>query len=693
MRSPALRAMAVLLCLLLAVPAANADEKEAFGITILKAAGTSAAGKGAEFLVKLVGSAIYDGACKGKTLGTGDQYLCDALAGITGKGDEEWKKKVEKQLGEINDKLGALERGQKQIQYELTQQSAAIADGFNQAAAKHEATRAIVRIENLWEKYVAQFDKIDSDLERDSMVAFAKDIINNNLHTKLGDLNVVLTKDTNDSRALLRHPFYEWRMKKGTSAPPETFNATDVYEFAERKFMDFRYQQHKVYVMYLWAATVLESDCSLHKTDCVRLPRSTADFRADYDRYTRQQVETFNSGLDWVLLSYALNRVDNPKTLPFGGSPEATLLRANFLSAAMLTDGAGWWGRVIAMGNKWDGALDVTCGSRQIIKPVMKYSVPVEDKWGKTLDWWSSRDGLFYTDVRFANEWQVFHYHMPKAPVGPCSVNNVLPTRQGWLPWWQPETQVVKVKTVDGREFPFGSFIGIQRAGGTYALAKGSWKRARDPVRDEDQTGGQHENVRWDWTIDTGRSGPPWISLFNEGDGEWKLKTQTSYIHNRNRIYLYSEKKIYFPDGGPVTLNMVQQFDCAKVCRGNDGSDRVVMQYDVWNNDTEKKKGHMKAIASIFFSPTVSDPNTLVNAVFGSKESGIYVDGSYGPEGEEKTFFVGGDQSATFKPDPNTGYHLQYVIDFDMRTEGRFTNKTHWMYRAKLTPSWLYLTK
>ncbi len=669
--------------------------EDGFGITILKAAGGSAAGKGAEFAVKIIGGAIFDAACKGKTLGTGDQYLCDALGGITGKGDDEWKKKVEKQLSEINDKLGKLESGQKAIQAELKNQSVAIQEGFNQAAAKHEATRAIIRIENLWEKYLSQFDKIDSDLQRESMVAFAKDIIANNLHTKLGDLNVVLTKSTNDSQPLLRHVFYEWRLKRGTSAPPETFDATEVYEFAERKFMDFRYQQHKVYVMYLWAATVLESDCKLHPAQCVSLPRSTVDFRADYTRYTRQQVEVFNAGLDWLLLSYSLNRTQVPKTLPYGPSPEATLLRANLLSTLMLTDGSGWWGRVIAMGNAWDGSLDVKCGQTEILKPVMKYQVPVEDKWGKTLDWWKSRSGgQVYDEVHFSNEWTIYHYHMPKAPVGPCRVSPALPKNAGYLPWWQEGTEVVQVTTADTRQFPFGSFIGIQRAGGTYALATGSWKRAADPRRQEDGKG-RRTNVRFDWTITTDRQGgAAWASLMSEGDSEWFIENGSSRVHNWHQIYLYADKKIYFPEGGTVKLNLFQHNDCARVCRGNDKSDLVVMEYDVWNNDTESKKGSLRAQAGLFFSPIVNEPDRMANDI-GARASGngIFIDASYGLTGDQKTHKVSGDQSGIFSPRADTGYYLQYLLDFEVVTEGRFSNKTHWMYRGKLTPSWLFLTK
>lgn len=693
MRIPALRAAALFVIVVSMSPVSRAEDS--FGMSLVKAAGSSAAGKGAEFAVKAIGGAIYDGACKGKALQPGDQYLCDALGGISGRSEDEWKKKVEQQLVEINTKLGALEKGQAAIQYELKQQHKVMTSSFDQAASKVEATHAIVRIENLWEKYQAQFDKVDADLQRDAMVAFAKDIVANKLHTKLGDLNVVLTKSTLDGQPLLRYPFHAWRLKQGTGAPPEAFDSAEIYDFAEKKFMDFRYQQHKAYLMYLWAAAVLESDCTLHPAQCVRPPRSVADFRADYDRYTRQQVETFNAGYDWLLLSYTLARTDNPKTLPFGPSPEATLMRANLLTALTLTSGEGWWGRVISMGDAWDGSIDAMCsGKIEVLKPVLRYKVPVEDSRGNTLDWWISRkQGGVYDEVRFANEWQINHYHIPKANVGRCRVSGTIPNHRNLFAWLQQDTQVVQVQTADGRKFPFGSFIGIERAGGTYALASGKWRRASDPQRLEDGQG-ERTNVRWDWIIDTSRSGAPWAALINEGDGEWKLKNGSSRIHNHNQIYLYNEKKIRFPEGGTVKLNYAQFNDCAKVCRAAYDGINVVMDYDILNNDTESKKGWLIANTAIFFHPEVSDPNRITNNIGDrARGNGILLDGSYGKTGDHKTYNVSGDQSGTFRPDPSKEYHLQYLIDFNMESEGRLVSPTHWMFRGKLTPSWLYLTK
>lgn len=698
MRFPRSRATALFLYVLIVhapfAAVAHAAE-DSFAVSIAKAAAGSAAGKGAEFAVKAIGGLIYNGACKDKVLEPGDQYMCDVLGSVTGKSEEEWKAKVEKQLTEINDKLGTLDKGQRAIQFELKQQHSVMLANFNQASTKIEATHAIVRIENLWEKYLAQFDRVDDDLRRESMLAFAKDIIANNLHTKLGDLNVVLTKSTLDGQPLLRYPFYEFRLKRGTAPPPETFTATEIYDFSEKKFIDFRIQQHKVYVMYLWAAAVLESDCKLHPGQCSRPPRSTKDFTADYDRYTRQQVETFNAGIDWLLLSYALVRNEYPKTLALGPTPEPVLLRANFLSAATLTSGDGLWGRVISMGNAWDGSLDVECGGRsQTLTPVLRYSVPVESSDGQ-LDWWVSRSAnLVYDEVHFGKEWQVYHYQMPNAAVGPCKVNTTLPKRAGMLPWSQNETEVVQVQTADGRSFPFGSFLAIQRAGGTYALASGTWRSGNEPRKFEEGKG-QRENGRFDFLIKTDRAGgAPWATLLSEGDSEWKIANGSSRIRNWHQIYLYNDKKIFFPEGGKVRLNLFQHNDCARVCRG-DVSTNVVMEYDVWNNDTDSKQGMMEAgTAAIFFDPATNDPSLLTPSIGKrAKGNGIDIDGSYGKTGDQKTKNVSGDQVATFSPQPNTGYFLQYLIDFDVTTEGRFTNKTHWMYRAKLTPSWLYLTK
>src|SRR5258708_35042478 len=139
------------------------------------------------------------------------------------------------------------------------------------------------------------------------MLTSAKGTLKSEPRPTPDDLNVVLTKPILDGQPLLRCPFYEWRLKGG-SIMSDRLNASELYDFAEKKFVDFRTREEKAYVMYLWAAAVLESQCKLHPQQCSAPPRASADFKADYERNTRQQVEAFNAAVDWFLLSYSMTR-------------------------------------------------------------------------------------------------------------------------------------------------------------------------------------------------------------------------------------------------------------------------------------------------------------------------------------------------------------------------------------------------
>jgi len=42
---------------------------------------------------------------------------------------------------------------------------------------------------------------------------------------------------------------------------------------------------------------------------------------------------------------------------------------------------------------------------------------------------------------------------------------------------------------------------------------------------------------------------------------------------------------------------------------------------------------------------------------------------------------------------PNTAYYLQYLIEFDLSTEGPGADATQFYYRGKITPALLYFAK
>ncbi len=112
-------AIGLFVCMLLIAPPlappAKADEDEGFGTTLLKAAGSSAAGKGGELAVKLLGGLIYDSSCNAPVMPPGSRYVCDVLGSVTGKAEDQWKAKVDQRLQEISTQLDVLTRGQEAI--------------------------------------------------------------------------------------------------------------------------------------------------------------------------------------------------------------------------------------------------------------------------------------------------------------------------------------------------------------------------------------------------------------------------------------------------------------------------------------------------------------------------------------------------------------------------------------------------
>ena len=660
-------------------------------MAVLKSAGA----KGGEIAAKALAGLLYDTSCKDRNISdpaTG--YICKILGSVSGKTEDAWKEKVTEQLSAISSKLDTIQSTQLAIQRELQTEHKLNEARFNQVSANVVAGTHLVRVEGLWEKFRAQFDKIDADVTRDAMISFAKEIMKSQPHTILADLNVVLTTPVLDGQPLVRYPFYEWRLKNENRMIHE-LKGMDVYDFSEKKFAEFRAREEKAYVMYMWAATVLETQCKIDSAHCTKPPRSTADVQADYARYTKQQIAAFNTSVDWFLLNYSITRTGlggNFLTLP---DAREILLRANVLTSATLTNNEGLWGRVISMGDRWDGTLEVSCGgAAQTLKPVLDYKVPVAGTGfpnagpdSGPLDWWvSSKGNATYDEARFASDWRMFHYNIPTAPTGPCTIAQTQ-AKSGYLPWVDPSIKVAKVKTPDGREFPFGSFVAIQRAGGSYALLSGSdWSGTTDPEWLQEGPG-QREKVVYNWTIDKKALAGPRIGLYMKGRAEYKMSNFSSRIHNRSSIVLSSTKSIRFPDGDTFKLNFVPG-NCDQAMCTDPGSSGL-MSYNIENNDTESKKGKLDATVALVLrdSKTNTDRQGILNS------QGIKIDGSYGKTGDHKEKRVTGNQTAVIKPARTENYRLTYYIYFDLETEGRGVNASDFMYSGAVSTAAIYLTK
>jgi len=718
MRRSTRRTIAGLILVLLAglrpaTPAHAAGEKESYLVTLGKAAGSSAAGKGAEFAVKLVGGLIYDSSCNVPVQSAASRYICDVLGSVTGKTDEAWKNQVKKQLADISKGVETLTLGQNQIANELRQVHKTMEAEFEQAAQKVQATQAITKIEGNWKKYQREFAENTQPNKAEMIELATKLIKDEKLDSVLQDLNVALTTRVLDGQPMLRFPFYKWRETRGFTH--FRYDGLEAYDFAEKKFMEYRTLEDKAYLMYLWAATVIESKCQLEKAvDCKpRLPVSTAVFKRDFERYTKEQVEVFNAAADWLLLSYGnLHGLDARYTEP--ERFEEPMARANFLTASILAPGGkGMWGRVIAMGNAWDGTLRMQCGGKALtVKPVLSYTTPVE---GNTrfysgnnhdygpADWWVARKGdAVYDEVHFANEWKIFHYSLPDAAVGDCAVTQQLPER-GILPWVQPGTQVAQVTPADGRPRPFGSFLAIQRAGGTYALMSGGvWSsHQKNPAHLENPNYGDRRPTRGVVKYEVnntlvesaGHAAGPWIGVLSAGRGEYNVKTvgAAGRIEVADKIKLYMTKPISFPEGAGAVLNLVLDTRCDSTARAlcrtaTDGN--VLLGYDVENNDTEEKKGSLTAWAGVYLSPRT------LGARDDAKGEGIDVDKSYEKKGSRERVEVSGSTfSGPVKTTPSESYYLNFALELYVSTEGRGFDATTWMYRGRITPGLLYLSK
>jgi hypothetical protein len=272
----------------------------------------------------------------------------------------------------------------------------------------------------------------------------------------------------------------------------------------------------------------------------------------------------------------------------------------------------------------------------------------------------------------------MYHYSLPSAPAGPCTVAGRLP-KGGVLPWVNGAAEVVDVDVPGIGTLRGGSFLAIQRAGGNYALVSGGgWVGSTQPEKLEEGSGSREQDSTW--MIETDHPQGPWIGLRVKGKANYMPKF-SSRIRNRHRILVAQQKDVRFPEGGAVKL-LYFPGNCGTLCDGDASS---ILRYDIPNNDTESKKGKLVAEASIMFAEG-SIPDL-------PQGGGISVNGSYGKTGDRQTKDIKGPQVGGFTADPAKTYRLQYELLVDLETEGRSLDAAEYYYLVRLAPGSMYLSK
>ena len=690
MRSRTFRAFASFVAVLLLVPAAFGRTKT-FTERMKKAAIGSVTSIGVETAIKLAGGVLYNTVCDPPSDDTTAKFLCDVLGSVTGKSEEKWKEEVDKQLKDIKAATDELTKGQAELKRSIATIDATLNYEFDNIAPKTESFKILTTIDALWTRYSRLVNSVSAaktDKERErlkgELLDFANDVVRQNLHAELARLNTVITKPIGDAQSVTAYPYVKWQ-KLNPGLHYYNFDPSKMYDVAEKKFMDLRMDQEKGYLIYLFAAEILESRCEKDKANCTRPPVSSRRFNEDYNEDLREQLVSFNQALDWFILAYAAPHYnDADLSLPEGSRD--TIDRANLFTAALLGPADGMWARVYSMG-PWDGKVRFTCDGNQTYDatPLLDYTMAIKEE-DSPLDWWtSSQKNGVYDEIRFADKWRGTMYRIPAKNVGPCVMSSAVPA---FMPYTDRETAIMELD-IKGKT-KIGSAFAVQRAGGSYALTSGDWAMEREPQFKFKGGAKRIEVSQPQWMIGKGTSGIPYISLYYNDKGAWQSFNDTQ-LDQRSVIHIYRRTPIRVPDGGSLGLVLGQSADCANACR-NTGSETTVMQYNIEAPKIQKAK--MNALAAVYLHTDLGNANEdSFETVLARSKNGISIDGSFGETNDRKEKKVEGDQKGRASFDPSKKYYLQNLIYYELWDATVGLDAVYYWYRAKITPYALYLTK
>lgn len=298
----------------------------------------------------------------------------------------------------------------------------------------------------------------------------------------------------------------------------------------------------------------------------------------------------------------------------------------------------------------------------------------------------SSQKNGVYDEVRFAKEWRGTMYRIPAKNVGPCVMSNTAPA---FMPYTDRETAIMDL-TIKGTTTKIGSAFAVQRAGGSYALTSGEWAMEKQP-QFKYEGGAKQVQSRYDWTIEKGKYGVPFVSLMYDGKGAWQSFDDT-HLHQRNVTHIYRRTPVKSPEGGTFKLVMVQSTDCAKVCRNNRGDEHVVMEYNI--EAPKRDKAKMNAITGIYLYSVYGNANNdSFDDLRDRMANGIRIDGSFGETNDRKEKKVEGDQTGTVTLQARQAYYLQDLAYWELWDATVGLDAVYYWYRSKITPVAVYLTK
>jgi hypothetical protein len=530
-----------------------------------------------ELSVKQLASMGYNTNCRAKNLdyASDDSWYCGLFAKLSDAKETEWKDRLVHRLSKIEEQVTKINTALEKIQQQqetLVSKNDQILTRMNEVGTESTIGKSVSQIRLDWNnEYVPLFTG-KSTLTQERALAFAHRIVfTDELHRQIGIINDQLTQNSFGNDTLLRS--YGRRiLQTGTS------NLDRPYEYIESVLQGLIAEERRGYVMYVWAAETLQSSCEMGGdcTDSKKLPHTADEFRRLFAGYLDQQLAEFNSAIEFTVLARSDTHRRTPFILPEHGL--RILARADFFTSAMLDEGYGLRGRVISMGDGFDGKLALN--GNQPLPPSKMITMP--PVYGARVDYWrATKTANVYDEVRLGDRWKIYHYH----DKGRTHAAHILTA----LPYTPKTIELRSMKLDDGSTVFAGSFTAIERAGGGYALLSGT---GYDHLRSEpDPTilGALHrksDKAYFDPNV-------PYAGFLYGGQLEWEVnrgvRGQDQHIEAKRGSYARSKKEIRFPQGGQLTLGVELGDTHNIVCPGGACSDHS--PYVVVKRGSEFKKG------------------------------------------------------------------------------------------------------
>ncbi len=641
-----------------------------------------------EAFAKQFGSFVYRTQCKGQEPKGAGGAICGAIGSFTGDSEREWKENIDRQLKDLATGLAVVQAGIVQIradQERMLQQNAQILIRLDEIIGETVAAPALSRIRALWTEQYAPMIKGERTFDRARTVAFAQQVIKKDrVDVLLGQINDVLVNGQIGAKPpLLR--LYAQRM--ATKMGDVRRADLDLpYGFLELVMTELQTEQRKGAIMYLWAASILQAECEVNK-NCTTLPHTAVEYEKVVWDHLDAQFAEFNLAIEWLVLAGSDPTSRDANYLH--RDAERIFAAADLLTAANLGKGFGLRGRVISLGEAFDGKLSIGAN----YTPVRAASL-IASPLGK-VDWWkASGNPPVWTEVNFSDQWKVYPYHVAKAPPGTYSISTA-------LPWKSKEIKVVQIDLANGRPatsqtpadraVPFGSFVATARAGGGYALMSGDWEVDRGrTTRSVSHIGDLEGDLAQVNADPVAPPAGPKVWLNTSGRIKWTFGEtgNDQHVEGWTRGVVVRRQQVTYPAGGQVTLNVVLGDVYDALC-----PDHRCINADIHSSNTvirlwtdfSKSKGNDRS-AKLFTKAGVEFGADTDNGVFW--ESNLYTDSERDTEvihdGRAKSSKV---TLAAGKPTQLAG---RVYAELNVQTSG--LDSTRFWMLSVLRPVNMYLT-